>query len=105
MIIRRIRPDAKIVTVLNGLEAVHYFERPESDLPEFVFLDINMPIMNGFEFLNWLDARPEKPKVIMYTSSVRDEDRKEATRHPEVVAYVEKPLSNATFEAILKEPD
>ena len=59
-----------------------------------VLLDINMPVMNGWDFL---DAVKEKSfanqlHVVMVTSSVDNTDKIKATQYPQVVGFLEKPL-------------
>lgn len=63
--------------------------------PEVVFLDLNMPQMNGFQVLERLAARPELTRglrVVILTSSLHHDDRRRAEASPLVAAYVEKPL-------------
>lgn len=60
-----------------------------------VFLDINMPEMNGWEFLDKLQKRIFKPNilVVMVTSSINESDREKATTYPGIIGFIEKPLS------------
>jgi len=46
-------PDANVISVENGLEALELLSKIDNDLdlPTFILLDINMPILNGIEFL------------------------------------------------------
>ena len=89
------RSNSNITTVLNGMEAIDYFKKNPNGIPQYVLLDINMPLMNGFEFLSWYNnsVYRGKTKIIMFTTSIRQEERDRAGKFEDVIAYVEKPLS------------
>lgn len=101
--IRIARTDTHIYTVLNGMEAIDYFKKNTNDLPAYVLLDINMPLMNGFEFLSWYNNSiyRGKTKIIMFTTSIRQEERDRAEKFEDVIAYIEKPLSKQIIHALL----
>jgi CheY-like chemotaxis protein len=67
-----------------------------ADFPDIIFLDINMPDMDGWDFLahfkNFpIDART-KCKVVMLTSSIDIFDIRKARVYKEVIDYIIKPL-------------
>jgi CheY-like chemotaxis protein len=70
--------------------------------PDVIFLDIKMPAIDGFDFLERLkDLAPEKKiKVVMLTSSLRPEDRLRAFSYKAVVEYLEKPLTSEKVQFI-----
>lgn len=75
-------------------------EKPE-DLPDLIFLDINMPVMNGWDFLDefrqiGIDSIKEIPVVIL-SSSVYQMDIDKSKNYSEVKEFVSKPLSNETL--------
>lgn len=102
-VIQRMEPGIEIQTALNGVEAMEFFKKNPDNIPPVTLLDINMPLMNGFEFLDWYNQSEfrGKTKIVMYTSSVREDDRKQAVRYNDVIAYIEKPLSEKSFSEIL----
>lgn len=67
-----------------------------------VFLDINMPIMDGWEFLEALNQEDMKDNiwVIMLTSSVNPADRKKADSYAQVLEYIEKPLNESKLNSL-----
>lgn len=66
--------------------------------PEVILLDIRMPFMNGFEFLEQLTklsaTAASKIRVYMLTSSVNEEDKEKARKYALVRDYYTKPLSS-----------
>lgn len=92
-----------IAEVLHGAEAIDYLKTAEGAEVDLIFLDVNMPVMNGFEFLeayeNSDEVFMESRLILMLTSSIHPEDRKRASSFSSLVGYYEKPLS----EQVLKE--
>jgi CheY-like chemotaxis protein len=97
-----------VVIKESGLEALEYLEStraPENPLPDLIFLDINMPGMNGWEFLEEfkkLDkALQSKLIVIMLTTSVNPEDEALAKTYDILADFKTKPLTKEMLEDIL----
>jgi CheY-like chemotaxis protein len=69
--------------------------REKGDMEYLVFLDINMPGMNGWDFLDQLDDSDAgfSVTVVMVTSSINRADREMAGLYRRVVAFIEKPLT------------
>ena len=89
-----------IDTAENGLLAVHYLEK---SCPNLIILDLNMPVMDGFEFLDYKDKHnlcPNLP-IIVLTSSGRPSDREKAIAHENVVDYLEKPMNYEKIQHML----
>lgn len=90
---------AKEVLIFNnGMEAFQYISEPQNVniKPNLILLDINMPVMNGFQFLdvyNDLDSNMKAEQVVvMLSSSEQPNDRLEAEKRG-VVKYIAKPLT------------
>jgi two-component SAPR family response regulator len=60
--------------------------------PDLIFLDINMPEMTGFDFLDWVTAHNLDLNIIMLSSSIDTHDRSKALEHKAVSDYMKKPL-------------
>lgn len=65
--------------------------------PEIMFVDLNMPVMNGFEFINKFrelkDEKLLKCKIVILTSSIYNEDRIIAEKIDREIVFVNKPLT------------
>jgi CheY-like chemotaxis protein len=76
----------------------------EQKIPDIIFLDLNMPIKDGFGFLEeFAQLDPSirnKSKVIVLSSSISPEDINRASTNPHVFKYINKPLSEKYLEAI-----
>ncbi|HSX74061.1 MAG TPA: response regulator [Shinella sp.] len=90
-IIRKYDPSIRILKAFDGAQALDILHR---ETPNAIILDINMPVMNGFEFLDRYAEEFEvhAPVVAMLTSSHLGKDRERAMRYSFVKSYFEKPL-------------
>ncbi|MBL4685669.1 MAG: response regulator [Nannocystaceae bacterium] len=93
----------KVFEADDGKTAMEFFAQHEANMkdgsgdypPTIVFLDVNMPLVGGFEFLEqFASIRGDKQLtavvVMMYTSSEREEDKRAAARHDFVRGFVTK---------------
>ena len=81
----------------NGQEAYEHFSvalEENLDLPEVILLDINMPVMNGWQFLDSIIKvkNAKKLQILIVSSSVDHTDIKKAHNHPLVKDYIIKPI-------------
>lgn len=86
----------KQITADSAREALEYLKGNAGKQVQYlIFLDINMPEMDGWGFLDELQKMPVAPHchVVMVTSSIDKFDRENATKYDRIVGYYEKPLS------------
>ncbi len=105
----------EIITLNNGKEAVDFYknlsnqvlEKTEANVPELVFLDLNMPIMNGWDFLDSFEADYLSlfPKTIVYilSSSVDPIDLEKSKSYASVKGFISKPLTKVILANIKAE--
>ncbi|MEM1416123.1 MAG: response regulator [Myxococcota bacterium] len=103
--IRRSEAFREVRRVRDGWEALSALADP-SRVPSLVLLDLNMPVMDGFEVLSALEAEHEGstgtvPPVVLLTSSDDPEERARAERFDIVAGYVVKPLSRQMAKGLV----
>ncbi|WP_020603053.1 response regulator [Spirosoma spitsbergense] len=92
---------------VNGIEAMAYLKNKNQNPPEIIFLDINMPKMNGWEFLEEyknLDIdKKAKVLIMILTTSANPDDIKRAKEIQDVTGFETKPLSPELIKEILQQ--
>lgn len=99
-------PGYSISTYSNPVEAFHLLQQlneQKTAIPDLILLDINMPHMDGFQFLQKMKeyGLSEKVEVIMYSSSSSFEDKKRSKTFSNVIGYLEKPFSAQAYGRML----
>ncbi len=92
----------RVIQARDGLEAIELLQ--QNSQVELIVSDLEMPNLNGFEFLNQLRQNPDLAgiPVVMLTSRSNDKHRQLAT-HLGAAAYMTKPYIEQEFLAVLKE--
>jgi CheY-like chemotaxis protein len=90
-------------SAIEFLRNVESLEVADKVLPEVIFLDIDMPLMDGFQFLDEFEklsnAVKKKCSIVMLTSSINPQDSARSKKYASVKQYLNKPLTN---ESIIK---
>jgi CheY-like chemotaxis protein len=99
-------PGCSILSFLNAQEAlenlIHYTDTTTTTV---LLVDINMPVMDGFQFMEKFEQLPEKTKnsyiACFLTSSINESDIAMAKTIPSIRLYINKPLSQNNIQNIL----
>lgn len=95
-----------VVNLENGEEALAYLRDPENDRPCIILLDLNMPIMNGLEFLKVIksDEGLRRFPVIVLTTSEEQHDKLNSFNLG-VAGYMAKPVDYRQFVEVMRSID
>lgn len=93
---------ARVKDFNDAEKALAYLKNASPQNHTLIFLDINMPGLNGWEFLERLEHMQflKKVFVVVVTSSINRSDRERAEKYPCVIDYREKPLSKQVCEEV-----
>lgn len=94
----------EIIICQSGEEALDYLNAHVQDLdrlPSFILLDIQMPEMDGFDFLDLYKNFKEKCPIAMLSSTLDFGDIQRAEANPYVVKLLKKPLSTSELAALV----
>lgn len=95
--IERVLPSSEIRSFVSAYEALDFLHNLKNlqSLEPVIFLDINMPLMNGWDFLDEIrkEFNSRDFEIFVLSSSVDPEDMRRAESYPLVRSFISKPLS------------
>ena len=104
----RLNRSDEVLIFSNGEEAIQYIQDTQQEhhaLPDVIFLDINMPIMDGWDFMEEFNKikmyDTHMPAIYMVSSSIDDKDLSRARALPMVKDYIIKPIDDKKIVEIL----
>jgi CheY-like chemotaxis protein len=111
-VIERATFASEIITLQNGEEAFNYFKdlsvaianKTEVEYPKLVFLDLNMPVMDGWEFLDSYLANKFQnvfsTNFIVLSSTIDPLDYMKSKTYPFVIDFIAKPITKEMLETL-----
>jgi len=108
--LRHVLSNIDIKSCENGLKALQFIKRilltDAKHLPDYIFLDLSMPVMDGFQFLkeynNLHFEALQKIKIYILSSSVFTTDIKKTLENSIVSGYISKPIDSKKVKEIFK---
>ncbi len=98
---------SQVRTFSNAKDALFYLSEidelnyNEHIIPSIIFLDLNMPLINGFQFLELYEKLPSiihtKCKIVILTSSLNPADKNISVKNNHILAFLNKPLNSEHF--------
>ena len=92
-------------TTESALEHLRTLTNDSENLPSIIFLDLNMPVLDGFAFLEEFDkmndAVKKNCKIVVLSSSISPQEIDRASTNPYIIKYINKPLSEMYLDAIV----
>ena len=115
MVISKSSFASEVITAQNGEEAINYFDELKlnnlgSEIPRYphlILLDLNMPVMGGWEFLDEF-SKPDyteafkNTKVIVLSSTIDPRDINKSKNYPMVLDFMSKPITKEMLEDLKK---
>jgi CheY-like chemotaxis protein len=113
MVIKKTSFSNSTDTARSGQEALDYFKKfkefnsdgePKNNQPQLIFLDLNMPIMDGWEFLDNFSTLEYSDfnhiKVIILSSTINPSDIEKSKKYSMVIDFLSKPISKEMLEYV-----
>ncbi len=94
-------------TFTDGLQAIQRLKeviREGGPYPDVILFDLNMPVMDGWEFLeNFLELPiAKKIPLFVFTSSINPDDKEKSYQYPSITGFIQKPLTVIKLDKILR---
>lgn len=95
----------ELITYRSAETAIDWLKNLNGESPpELIFLDLNMPVVDGFSFLNLFNSLPEKirneSRIVVLTSSNSVTDREQVFLYKNVIHMITKPMKQSDIEAL-----
>jgi CheY-like chemotaxis protein len=106
-VLKRLIPGVRMDVFKSGQELIEYLQQSPDEQIDLIFLDIRMPVMDGFEVLALMTQMdPERfsnTKIYVLSSTLDDRDLERARETALVTDFIGKPMSFETMRSILAE--
>ena len=91
-----LQPDWDILEAADGTQALAVVQ---SDSPDFITMDVNMPGMNGFETVEKIRQVNQRAKIVILTANIQESSRVRAESMG--LSFVQKPITDASIKQVV----
>jgi len=106
LLLRKLSTVEHVSVAANGKDALDYLigSQEKGNLPDLILLDINMPLMDGFEFMDHFQQLPfhNAARVVLLSSSVSSKDLQKAADY-HIRDFINKPLTKEKLSLLMQE--
>lgn len=100
-LIQQFDKDFSVSEFKDARLAIKHFKNYGTSSNEIILLDINMPIFNGWDFLDEFEKSNLAGNIFMFSSSIDIRDQEKSKSYKTVIGYISKPLNTQKIETIL----
>lgn len=97
--LQKISPDYHVIDFTSPETAINSIEEINPDL---IFLDLNMPVINGWNFLDLMADKNFEHKVYILTSSTNQYEIEQSKQYKNVIGFLVKPINLSTLTGLLE---
>ena len=103
LLLQRLGAAKEVLAMDSAEDALVHLQSGTAAPVDLIFLDLNMPRMDGFDFVNAYAAikTDPAPPIVMLSASPLPEDRERACQHPEIASYISKPLTTDALREVV----
>jgi len=108
-LVQKLKIANEIKVATNGLEALDLIKRNRKEgenCPNLIFLDLNMPLMDGFQFLETFSQLEDciiTPRIVVVTTSTNNKDLDRLQHYSFISGYINKPMTTEKLQRVLDE--
>lgn len=102
LIIKKLHPEAEVIGYGSAIDAIDHLKDSTKVMPEIIFLDLNMPVMNGWDFMEEYQKLGLSAEVLVLTSSQEEADKDKSKTYNKITGFEHKPLSIDRFKGLVK---
>jgi CheY-like chemotaxis protein len=93
LVVKKQNPNTEVITFNSGMSALNYLRDSTQPKPVIILLDLNMPVMNGWDFMEEYEKLNLDIEVVVVTSSNESEDRNRSKSFSGIIDYFVKPIT------------